>query len=79
MYTKKKIFFFLCIHIKFIYKKNFQFRKIHECYKYNNCTSLSSDKENVEDAVLMIADGFFEGGNFISTILDQVYGGKIYE
>jgi len=51
-----------------------EFRKIHECYKYNNCTSLSSDKENVEDAVLMIADGFFEGGNFISTTLDQVYG-----
>ena len=72
-YFNPSIFFNKFLLINFF----FQFRNIHECYKYNNCTSISSGKQYVEGAVLMIGHGKGNGGcYFTNTKFDQMYGGK---
>jgi len=55
--------------------RNCEFQNIHECYKYNNCTSISSGKPYVEGAVLMIGHGKGSSGcYFTSTKFKRMYG-----
>jgi len=52
-----------------------EFQKIHECYKYNNCTSISNDKMHVQDAAFIIAyDDAISGASFSNIKIDQMYG-----
>ena len=61
----------------FLIKINIQFRKIHECYKYNNCTNLNSDRLYVQEAELVIAyEDVLSGVDFSYVNIDQIYGGK---
>jgi len=54
---------------------NCEFRNIHECYMYNNCTSISSGKPYVEDAELLIGYGDdLGGGYFYTSIIDRMFG-----
>jgi len=59
---------------------NCKFRKIHECYKYNNCTNLNSDRLYVQEAELLIAyEDALSGADFSYVDIDQIYGGKYNE
>jgi len=54
---------------------NCEFRKIHECYKYNNCTSMSPEKKHVTNAELMVGYGNTNATcDFKNTTFDQIYG-----
>jgi len=54
---------------------NCEFRNIHECYKYNNCTSISSDKNYVQEAELFIGYGDSLNGIYFTNIsIDKIYG-----
>jgi len=54
---------------------NCKFRKIHECYKYNNCTTVeNTDKKYVKEAELLIAYEKYGSVIFENTNIDQMYG-----
>jgi len=52
-----------------------EFRKIHECYKYNNCTSISTNTQYVQDTEFLIGyGGILTTVSFNSIYIDQMYG-----
>jgi len=54
---------------------NCNFRNIHVCYKYNNCTNFSSESSNVQDAELYIGYGGNRPIIYVSYMnIDQIYG-----
>jgi len=66
----------------FIFFLNFSIKKykimnIHECYKYNNCTSIKNDDSRIQDVILMINDGQTSSISFQRMTFDNINGGKI--
>jgi len=55
---------------------NAELRNIHECYKYNNCTSMNNDRQHVDDAELVVCCYGYRHprATFYSLNIDQMYG-----